>query len=200
MDALNEQTAGLWYVVALAFVIVMWVAVRLALGQSPLHLWLGANVAGAVAAVAATLRPLPSIGPIAELTMVAAALFTGCCFTLGVYAEARDNEAGYFPIVAAFAVSLALALVLELAITDAPLRHAVMRTLLGLTFLGALLWIPQLLRNRAPKVGSRLLAIIALTLAAIQGTHTTYTLLTTFAILAAGFTYAIFSVERARES
>ncbi len=199
MDALNENE-GMWYVIALGFVIVMWIAVRLSLGQSPLHLWLGANVAGAVAAVAATLRPYPSIGPIAELTMVAAALFTGCCFTLGVYAESRDNKAGYSPIVAAFAVSLALALILELAIADPHVRHAVLRLLLGLTFLGALLWIPQLLRSRAPKVGSRLLAIIALTVAAIQGTHTTYTLLTTFAILAAGFTYAIFSVERARES
>lgn len=167
MGVLVEHAYGL-YAVVLSVVIVVWVLVRWFLKLPLFHIWLAAPIAGFAAAIASAFIMNPLVEPIADFAMLAAALFTGCCFTLGVQVEATKGASGLFPTVACLAASLAAALLLELLVEDLHLRLALAQLLISIAFLASFLWIPQLYRSGHTKIGVKLLGISALVSAVDQ--------------------------------
>ncbi len=141
--------------------IAAWVAVRVRMHQSPLHLWLGSAAAAVVAVVAHGLEVNDAIVPVANFVMVAASLFAGFAFTFGVRCEAKDTGDVGGASVAAVAASLALALLLELTVTDAALRTTFLRAAIALEYIAVLVWIPELLRSNVPKPATTFIAILA---------------------------------------
>lgn len=146
---------------ALGLLAVSWIVLRIRLGRSPYHPWLGAVCAAIVSVLANALRTQLNVGPIADLATIAGALLAGFCFTLGVRAETRVDDGGLGPIVIGIAMTLALALVLELAVGDPVLRISVLRVVVALEFLAVFLWIPQSLRSSTPRLATGLLALLA---------------------------------------
>lgn len=177
---------------ALALLIAAWIAVRVRLRQSPLHLWLGSACAAIVAVVANASHA--SAGTLADLVMIAASLFAGYLFTLGVRCEAKDNPEAYGAIFAGFAASLAVALLLELTVANDGLQISIMRLLIAAEYLSALLWIPELLRSTIPKPATTSLAVLAALVALAVVSRSSMAAV----IVIAAVVMAAFSVGRAR--
>lgn len=180
----------------LTLLVAAWIVARRRMGQSPYHMWLGSAGAAIVAVIAAPFAGSPVAGPIADLLMLAAALFAGCCFTLGVRYEATDRATGPAAILAGLAGCLAIALLLELTGGDAPVRLLVLRALIALEYLSSLFWIPRLLRSGVSKLATTLLAILAGLVAAAVLAHSWMAAV----IAIAAVVFVVFSVGRFREA
>jgi hypothetical protein len=179
----------------LATFIVVWIVVRLRLGLSPFHLWLGSASCGIIACTSMSFLTHSIAGPLADLIVVTAALMAGYCFTLGVRAEAKHSREWFTPTLGGLAAALAMALVLELAVSDMPLRHTLLRGLIALEYLSVFLWIPSLLNTRIPKVSVTLVASLALFVALAVMSNS---LLISAAIFTAVVVLVLFSVQRAK--
>ena len=137
----------------------------------------------------------PFGGMIADLVMIAAALFAGYGFSAGVRCEARESDRGLrLPVLAGFAISLALALLLELTVGDDAQRALILRLLIGAEFLSALLWIPQLLRGHVPKPATAAVAVLAALIALAVVTQSFVPAAILFGVVA----LLVFAVSRAR--
>lgn len=180
----------------LAMLVVAWIVARRRAGQSPFHLWLGSAGAAIVAVIAGSLVGSPVVGPIADLLMLASALFAGCCFTLGVRHEATDLTTGLAAVLAGLAGCLAIALLLELTGGDASVRSSVLRALIALEYLSSLFWIPRLLRSGVSKLATTSLAVLAGLVAAAVLAHSFMTVV----IALAAIVLVVFSLGRAREA
>jgi hypothetical protein len=157
---LPNSAAG-QHLAALTLLAVAWIAVRMRLGLSPYHFWLGAACAAIVSILADAFRTQTNIGPLADLLTSAGALLSGYFFSAGVRAEANRGRDHLVPVVVGVALTLGVALILEIGIGDPDLRISVLRFLIALEFASVFLWIPQLLRGSAPKLGTTLLAVLS---------------------------------------
>jgi hypothetical protein len=146
---------------AMALVITAWIFARFAFGQPLLHPWLGALCAGLLSALTSIVAVVPGVGPAPEVVVNAAGFMTGLLFCAGVRYEAVHAPLRRRAVVTMVGSALALAVVLESAVRAPSVRLELVQLIVGLTVGAAVLWLPRLMRQTAPKIGVYLLAVVA---------------------------------------